>query len=199
MVHSSAPATNLQTYTGTPFTKADTSTDAPSSSLVGPPSLATFTSPATDWVTSHANSPTVRLVALAGSKRDCLATRPPASQNGAMKRSGAPALKVAGTMAENHAAVKAPPKSVLVLSPAAGTSMTSDPASVLEMRVRAPRGRRDVSRTDELLSMSSSNGGGDGRWDGTLPPSPGVRCSSSRGWLKRRERLHVTVGVPNAC
>ena len=47
-------------------------------------------------------------VASAGSITVCF-TSPPASQKGTMKSSGAPPLSVAGTMAENHAAEKAPP------------------------------------------------------------------------------------------
>eukprot|EP00320_Phaeocystis_rex_P006779 CAMPEP_0119081524 /NCGR_PEP_ID=MMETSP1178-20130426/117291_1 /TAXON_ID=33656 /ORGANISM="unid sp, Strain CCMP2000" /LENGTH=237 /DNA_ID=CAMNT_0007064233 /DNA_START=141 /DNA_END=855 /DNA_ORIENTATION=- len=83
-------------------------------------------------------------VALAGSTTVCLATVPPAIQNGSMKSALAPPVAtidaVAGTTAENHAAVKAPPISVPVLIPAAGTSTSSVPASERLMRVRAPGG-----------------------------------------------------------
>mmetsp|Transcript_24441 Transcript_24441/g.49602 ORF Transcript_24441/g.49602 Transcript_24441/m.49602 type:complete len:266 (+) Transcript_24441:58-855(+) len=141
--HACVPETRRSTCVGTPFTYAATSTLQPSSSSLAP-SADESGIPTAFCRSSHPNSPMESEVALAGSTTVCLATVPPAIQNGSMKSALAPPVAtidaVAGTTAENHAAVKAPPISVPVLIPAAGTSTSSVPASERLMRVRAPGG-----------------------------------------------------------
>ena len=149
------------------------------------------------------------VVFFAGSTSVVLSTAPPASQNGAMKTlpSTAPVATmpaVAGTMAENHAALKAAPMSVEPPRPAGGTVRSSVPASLLSIRVRAFAGRgrgadpssasrRSASRNRAAAASTSSRAAATsslsktclairrvrGRGAGTSPRTPATAPSSS--------------------
>ena len=90
-----------------------------------------------------------------------------------------PEANVAGTIAENHATEKAPPKSVPLLRPAAGIRMRRLPASVRDTVLRAPNGR--VMPPNVTLERSSL--GPCGR--GTRPPSPGGLSQQLGGRAQR--------------
>eukprot|EP00964_Phaeocystis_antarctica_P049282 scaffold28587_cov63-Phaeocystis_antarctica.AAC.2 len=114
-------------------------------------------------------------VALTGSTTVCFATTPPASQKGSMKSALAPPVAiivpVAGTIAENHAAVKAPPISEpAALNPVGGTSTRSVPASERLMLVRAPTGFVARAATGGVATAGAVTGG-------ALSSSKGARAS----------------------
>eukprot|EP00966_Prymnesium_polylepis_P030375 706270-Prymnesium_polylepis.1 len=99
-----------------------------------------------------------------GSSTAVFATTPPAAQNGSMKSTGPtpPPAKVAGTTAENHATLNAPPKSDSVPRPLAGTSTRRLPASERETRARlaigllAPLERCSFSRASSAAAIAAS-------------------------------------------
>mmetsp|Transcript_26090 Transcript_26090/g.77219 ORF Transcript_26090/g.77219 Transcript_26090/m.77219 type:complete len:101 (-) Transcript_26090:439-741(-) len=91
-----------------------------------------------------------------GSTAAFFATKPPASQNGAIKRRGTPPpAKVAGTMAENHARENAPDTTESVPKPREGRLSVRVPASEYDSVDRIP-GRGAISSSDEFSTTESA-------------------------------------------